>query len=71
MLVKLSLHGLRCKACISAVRSVLEENDAIVIGVTLKSAEFEVPDGDTGKIEKIVREIEELGYDAKIVEIQR
>ncbi|MFN3383491.1 MAG: cation transporter [Archaeoglobaceae archaeon] len=71
MIVRLSLQGLRCKACISAVRSVLEENDATVIGVTLKSAEFEVPDEDTEKIEKIVKEIKELGYEAKIVEIQR
>lgn len=71
MLVKLSLHGLRCKACISSVRSTLEENGAIVREITLKSAELEIPDGDSEKIEKILNEIRELGYEAKIVEIQR
>lgn len=68
MRVKLSLQGLRCKACISAVRSTLEENGAVVIGISLKEAEIEINDGN---IEKIVKEIRDLGYEAKVVEIQR
>lgn len=68
MLVKLSLRGLRCKACISAVRSTLEENGAKVLGISLKEADIEVNGED---LEKIIREIRELGYDAEVVEIQR
>lgn len=68
MFVKLSLHGLGCKACISAVKATLEENGAIVKGISLREAEIEINDGE---IEKIVKAIKELGYDAKVVEVQR
>lgn len=68
MIVKLSLRGLRCRACISAVRSTLEENGAKVLGISLKEAEIELNEGD---LEKIIEEIKELGYEAKVVEIQR
>ncbi|MEM0022559.1 MAG: hypothetical protein QXD49_04635 [Archaeoglobaceae archaeon] len=71
MLVRLSLQGLRCKACISAVRSTLEENGAVVIGISLREAEIEIDDGDAEKIEKILKDIKELGYEAKVVGIQR
>ncbi|MEM3761575.1 MAG: hypothetical protein QXW49_02565 [Archaeoglobaceae archaeon] len=71
MLVRLSLQGLRCKACISAVRSMLEENGAVVIGISLREAEIEIDDGDAEKIEKILKDIKELGYEAKVVGIQR
>lgn len=68
MIVKLALHGLRCKACISAVKETIEENGGSVRGISLKEAEIEIAEG---KIEKIIEAIKELGYDAKVVEIQR
>ncbi|MCS7118741.1 MAG: hypothetical protein RMH75_01235 [Archaeoglobaceae archaeon] len=70
MIVKLILYGLKCKSCISAVIKTLEENGAIVREIGLKEAEIELFNDDK-KIEKIIDEIRELGYEAKIAEIQR
>uniref|UniRef100_A0A7J2THU9 Heavy-metal-associated domain-containing protein n=1 Tax=Archaeoglobus fulgidus TaxID=2234 RepID=A0A7J2THU9_ARCFL len=68
MIVKLSLQGLKCRGCISAVKAVFEENGAVVRSISLKEAEIELLED---RIEKIIDEIRELGYDAKVVEIQR
>ncbi|NHW89163.1 MAG: hypothetical protein HA490_05945 [Archaeoglobales archaeon] len=68
MIIRLSLRGLKCKACISAVKSVFEENGAVVRGISLKEAEIELSED---KIEKIIQEIKELGYGVGIVEVQR
>ncbi|MEM4472582.1 MAG: heavy metal-associated domain-containing protein [Archaeoglobaceae archaeon] len=65
MIVKLSLSGLKCRGCISAVREVIEENGGIVKGINLKEAEVELING---RIEKIIEAIRELGYDAKVVD---
>ncbi|RLI79250.1 hypothetical protein DRP05_04540 [Archaeoglobales archaeon] len=62
MKVRLELSGLSCGGCIGVVKATLENAGAKVEKITLKEVEIEIE----GDVEKYLKAIKEVGYDAKL-----
>ena len=60
--VRLELSGLSCGGCIGVVKATLENAGAKVKKITLNEAEIEIE----GDIEKYIKAIKEVGYDAML-----
>ncbi|MCS7121827.1 MAG: heavy-metal-associated domain-containing protein [Archaeoglobaceae archaeon] len=63
MLVKLELYGLSCGACLKAIRRALEGVGAKILDINMREATVEIYDDD---VEKLVKAVEDAGYEAKI-----